>query len=657
VNPAAYGLQNTAIASRNTAEPGAQSKASADPRHNVRPDRPQKRPCGLIGSLSNAYGRHDKAVAAVLAGISMVPMVTGVAAAHASEIDHTVESHDLDSSVASEVLFGNTAEASTEKFINVWANESHIDGPSDFQPISITHFDTDADGNIIGLSGPRVKIVFPEEIITELNKSNLSDALSSVAVNFDSVIGPTSANEFHFAKEDIALNGAATAFAATTSVADSMDKFAGHTVMWGNDGQLKVVPYKFVVNFFNAYFDGVTRELNLGALGAVTPEGKVTGMDGTPNGWANEVDNLLLDSARSWDVVAHEAGHAGLSGVKPGLFFGMSLAFNEGFADSITFLTALDDPDVVDRVLAETGGDLRKESEITRIAETVGIMENLYKSDESNNENYLRAIGKDITLDTLNLDRHSHELKGMGFRPDRNPHKVGQVISGISYDLFVSLYEEALADGMSAKDAIAHAKDTTGKLLVRSTRFVGEHSLSFRDVGVGMLHVDRDSFDGANRDILSEVLQKRGLLDAGENIDYLIDAKANKLPDYVLDAAVTEPDDVMGHVKAIEAKIVERWKSDSVPKDDKIKPLWHSTWDANVERIRWDKLSLYGDETSEDGYRTVRLRYDFDIPQLGGAFRLSDEPEEPYEAYISLVFDAEGKLVDAHNDKPEFKAF
>ena len=80
-------------------------------------------------------------------------------------------------------------------------------------------------------------------------------------------------------------------------------------------------------------------------------------------------------SGESPDVVCHELGHAALDSFKPQLFDAASIevaAFHELFGDMSAMRSALQLPSLRERVLAQTGGVLRRASDLSRIAEQLG---------------------------------------------------------------------------------------------------------------------------------------------------------------------------------------------------------------------------------------------------------------------------------------------
>lgn len=98
----------------------------------------------------------------------------------------------------------------------VWGFESDPEGAGGLQPVHISHFDLDADGRVIGLSGPRVKIVMPEEIIVKLDDMTFKPT-ETVPSPLPTDVEARQDGAFVFAPSD-PLTGATTAFYAASKV-------------------------------------------------------------------------------------------------------------------------------------------------------------------------------------------------------------------------------------------------------------------------------------------------------------------------------------------------------------------------------------------------------------------------------------------------------
>src|SRR5215472_611781 len=80
-------------------------------------------------------------------------------------------------------------------------------------------------------------------------------------------------------------------------------------------------------------------------------------------------------SGESPDIVCHEEGHAILDAIRPELFDAGTIeaaAFHESFGDMCAILAALQLPTMRAATLQETGGDLSRNSRLSRLAEQLG---------------------------------------------------------------------------------------------------------------------------------------------------------------------------------------------------------------------------------------------------------------------------------------------
>jgi hypothetical protein len=83
----------------------------------------------------------------------------------------------------------------------------------------------------------------------------------------------------------------------------------------------------------------------------------------------------MIYSGESPDIVCHEQGHAILDALRPELFDAGTIeaaAFHESFGDMSALLAALQLPSLRTAMLADTGGDLSRNSRLSRLAEQLG---------------------------------------------------------------------------------------------------------------------------------------------------------------------------------------------------------------------------------------------------------------------------------------------
>lgn len=154
----------------------------------------------------------------------------------------------------------------------------------------------------------------------------------------------------------------------------------------------------------------------------------------------------LLHTCQSFDIVAHEAGHAVLDGLRPGyLTQGVDAkALHEGFGDLTALFALLDQADVCEAVVVESRGNLRSSGFFAAIAEQFG---QVYAGKKFG----LRNADNDTTLAQAGAN---------------NVHGRSQVITGGVYDLLVACLE-GIRD--PARFALAESLHGAGRRILDMT--------------------------------------------------------------------------------------------------------------------------------------------------------------------------------------------
>lgn len=170
----------------------------------------------------------------------------------------------------------------------------------------------------------------------------------------------------------------------------------------------------------------------------------------------------------SQDIIAHETTHAilhgmrrrGIEPVNPD-----SLAFHEGFADTVALLQHFTMENVVRHELARTGGELRSESLLNGLASQFG-----------------HATGRGgalrLALETLKREQHSQAQAGEGRTQSREPaiktlaaasepHDRGQCLVAAIFDTFVTIYERRTDDLFQIAGAARGSENLPEKLVTR----------------------------------------------------------------------------------------------------------------------------------------------------------------------------------------------
>jgi len=219
--------------------------------------------------------------------------------------------------------------------------------------------------------------------------------------------------------------------------------------------------------------------------------------------------------ALNQDVIAHETGHAILFSevgipVGAGLTAGY-LAFHESFCDLIALITALHFPPVVDRLLANTRGNLYVTNLVARIGE-LSAVEQIRVADNTT------TVGE---IAAMRLAENGDWIDPSGL--DRTAHDASLPLTGAIFDVLVDLFQDNLVsagvlpppldargwdedtvqrsfarleaasgDLLASHEAVfraalAEARDTVGLVMARTMRTVDGSGLTFDAVALRMV--------------------------------------------------------------------------------------------------------------------------------------------------------------------------
>lgn len=135
--------------------------------------------------------------------------------------------------------------------------------------------------------------------------------------------------------------------------------------------------------------------------------------------WPQGCPTEVIHTCRSFDLIAHELGHAILDAIQPEYYEKdrQTGALAESFADLAAIFTPLAQMDQVETMIAESKADLRQRSFLTTIAEQYG-----------------RALKQRQGLRTaLNMYRADQTFDDI--------HELSQVFTGAVYDVLVETFE------------------------------------------------------------------------------------------------------------------------------------------------------------------------------------------------------------------------
>ena len=216
-------------------------------------------------------------------------------------------------------------------------------------------------------------------------------------------------------------------------------------------------------------------------------------------------------TAESSDIVAHELGHAILDSLRPDTWNAASMevwAYHESFADWSAMFHIMSYDEVLDYVIKQTAGDLRKPNVIAQIAEHIGRAIYEFTGPQSGrNPLCLRtAINnyKYVNPSSLPKDGPANILTA-------EPHSFGQLFLGTFYDLLVEIYESQ-RNKINPLDALKYARDALGKRVIIATQNAGMNTHFYESVGRTLLWADKTQFKGEYQEIIRTVLVRRKII-------------------------------------------------------------------------------------------------------------------------------------------------
>lgn len=217
-------------------------------------------------------------------------------------------------------------------------------------------------------------------------------------------------------------------------------------------------------------------------------------------------DHKTTSTGDSGEVVSHETGHAILDAIRPGYLSGSGTetgAFHEAFGDILAILMTLENDKAVEAVVAQTeGGDLSsRRNMVSDMGEAFG-----------------KAVGKEGGIRTA-LNQFTYQdpatLPEHGDQDHlgREIHDFSRLWTGAFYDVLDGISDANRAAGMSPQAALKAAGVEGWRLLIGQMENAPNGSeTTFKEMATALLAGDTQFNGGARKDLISEVLGRRGLL-------------------------------------------------------------------------------------------------------------------------------------------------
>lgn len=437
-----------------------------------------------------------------------------------------------------------------------------------------------------------------------------------------------------------------TTFVSATRVINAAERWSSRSVSWGRVERLAAIIHADTTDIGPAYFDQEECTVYLGML------------DPPPGA----LEHDPLDVARVADAVAHEAGHAIVYALKPGWGTGVSSAIHEGIADMLAVFVALENPWVLERVLRETDGDLRRDNEATRLCECIGSLIRGTGATAVGNPDSLRSVvtGPDLHSSGLDPDDVELPLDVRASWKATDPHGPSQIISSALYGTFCRVYDQLRSGGTDPIHAVLEARAQTGAVMLRALDYCGEHRVSLRDYSRALLWADHVHLQGKLRDALISSLAERGIIDPTRDVILESPPLGGAPAGVSLDPDVRQHEEILPWAEHLERRLLSTVRERN---DFSGRFIRHRHRYSLMEEAPVAAMSVYSDSTTTDGYRVVRLHYRVPGIRLiyasraneGGADTpvFADESHfPPVDVYVSLLFDSSGNLIVMHTDRP-----
>jgi hypothetical protein len=274
------------------------------------------------------------------------------------------------------------------------------------------------------------------------------------------------------------------AFAVAGHTLRSFEEALGREITWRHGGPLVIRPHAF--DGANAYYDPAAPSLNFGFFASPFRPGTVF-------------------TCLSHDIVAHELGHAILDSFRPLWLYSEDLdvpALHESVGDLLALFSALEHPPVVERIFKESGGDMRRPTLVSGLAEEFGI------GLQGSGTAYLRSA-----------------LEGLPYpEADKQAHARSTTWTAAIYDVLVALVDTMTSGAEDTtqqsgfeefKVAVVTATKRLRRMMLRALSYAPPTGITMPMLARVLYDADQRLFpdDPESRDIARQVFEQRGLWD------------------------------------------------------------------------------------------------------------------------------------------------
>jgi hypothetical protein len=202
--------------------------------------------------------------------------------------------------------------------------------------------------------------------------------------------------------------------------------------------------------------------------------------------------NPLVYTCRSFDIVAHEVGHAVLDSLKPGFlsssWHAQTGGLHESFADLSAIFTMLAQMDVCEAIIVESKAELHNKSFFPALAEQFG-----------------EALGRPMGLRNADNDLTLSDVT-------TQVHDISRVFTGAIYDILAEYFDKYQDPSQfdQAESLFRIGKYVTSLVIV-SIFQAPDANATYADIANNMIALEEEE---ERKDILRNEFKKRQILDA-----------------------------------------------------------------------------------------------------------------------------------------------
>jgi len=228
------------------------------------------------------------------------------------------------------------------------------------------------------------------------------------------------------------------------------------------------------------------------------------------HGPAPAAPSRIAYSGESPDVVCHEMGHAILDAIKPQLWGAASheaAAFHESFGDMSAILAALQLQSLRTAILQDTGGNLYRNSRLSRLAEQLGSAIRAQQPDAVDSDCLRNAVNSFTYEDPIELPQMAPASQ-----LSSEPHSFSRVFTGAFFESLAGMLHTKAADaGSPSEQELLDVSQEMGDILVAGIQQAPVVSDFYAQVAAGMVQASRDK-NSAYPPIFKGVFVRRSIL-------------------------------------------------------------------------------------------------------------------------------------------------